>query len=180
MYDKSLNERVAFARHAIALDETRNSFPRVKWGAPGVSRPGTPPWFEQLWFAGNHSDIGGSYIENESRLSDITLRWMVDAAAHAGMIYDASVLRTYPDPKGQQHDETRRGVFKYVRKLSRSPPKDAPLHPSVVERLEAAAVLQFDEMKPYRPECLSEHQIAGKYYRAQSPSGSSAAAGANP
>ena len=32
--------------------------------------------FRQVWFAGNHSDIGGSYPENESRLSDITLDWM--------------------------------------------------------------------------------------------------------
>ncbi|WP_430648637.1 phospholipase effector Tle1 domain-containing protein [Bradyrhizobium manausense] len=29
-------------------------------------------WFEQVWFAGNRSDIGGS----ESRLSDIALDWM--------------------------------------------------------------------------------------------------------
>jgi Uncharacterized alpha/beta hydrolase domain (DUF2235) len=30
-------------------------------------------WFEQVWFTGNHSDVGGSYPENESRLSDIAL-----------------------------------------------------------------------------------------------------------
>jgi hypothetical protein len=34
----------------------------------------------QVWFAGNHSDIGGSYAEVESRLSDIALAWMVEQA----------------------------------------------------------------------------------------------------
>jgi hypothetical protein len=34
----------------------------------------------QRWFAGNHSDIGGSYPEPESRLSDIALRWMCEQA----------------------------------------------------------------------------------------------------
>jgi hypothetical protein len=31
----------------------------------------------QMWFAGNHSDIGGSYPEAESRLSDNALAWMI-------------------------------------------------------------------------------------------------------
>ncbi|WP_354105416.1 DUF2235 domain-containing protein [Bradyrhizobium sp. LB14.3] len=36
-----------------------------------------PDWLQQVWFAGNHSDVGGSYPENEARLSDISLGWMV-------------------------------------------------------------------------------------------------------
>ena len=36
--------------------------------------------FRQWWFAGNHSDIGGSYPETESRLSDIALEWMIEEA----------------------------------------------------------------------------------------------------
>ena len=39
--------------------------------------------FEQLWFGGNHSDVGGSYAENELRPSDVyPLTWMADAAIH--------------------------------------------------------------------------------------------------
>ncbi|WP_420969397.1 phospholipase effector Tle1 domain-containing protein [Bradyrhizobium sp. B120] len=33
-----------------------------------------------MWFAGSHSDVGGSYPENEARLSDISLCWMAHAA----------------------------------------------------------------------------------------------------
>jgi hypothetical protein len=127
-------------------------------------KPGDPPWFQQMWFAGNHSDSGGSYPENESRLSDTTLRWMVDAAAHAGTSYDPSVLRTCPDATGQQHDETKAGIFRFARKLNRKPPADAPLHPTVLERLAAPAVLQIDSTGPYRPECLRGHKDAGRYY----------------
>src|SRR5450756_740209 len=32
---------------------------------------------KQVWFAGVHSDVGGSYAEAESGLSKIALRWML-------------------------------------------------------------------------------------------------------
>ncbi len=41
-----------------------------------------------MWFAGNHSDVGGSYPESETRQSDISLGWMAHAA------------QTFPDRKG--------------------------------------------------------------------------------
>ena len=53
--------------------------------AGGGSEEGAPhfPGYDRLvqrWFAGNHSDVGGSYPEPESRLSDIALRWMCEQA----------------------------------------------------------------------------------------------------
>ena len=65
-YDTDLSPRVAFARHAISIDERRKAFPRVPWGLPSVLRTkaaDSPEWFEQYWFAGNHADIGGGYDE---------------------------------------------------------------------------------------------------------------------
>src|SRR3546814_18222947 len=53
---------------------------RVGWGtlaAVEENRGKKPEWLEQIWFAGCHSDVGGSYPEDESRLSDIALEWMV-------------------------------------------------------------------------------------------------------
>jgi hypothetical protein len=165
MYDKGLDERVAFARHAISIDEDRRSFPRVRWGKPGVWKPSKPQWFEQLWFAGNHSDVGGSYPENESRLSDITLHWMVSAASEVGMLYDKSALRCFPDPEGMQHDETRAGIFKYAGKQRRDPQDDAPLHESVLERFRSPGVLQFDRIALYRPENLRKHKDVSDFYK---------------
>ena len=83
-YDKHLDNAVWYARHAMSIDENRADFARVPWGSTqnkGPPRPDSyPDWLDQIWFAGVHSDIGGSYSENESRLSDVALEWMVHAA----------------------------------------------------------------------------------------------------
>jgi hypothetical protein len=164
MYDTELDDQVRFARHAIAIDERRASFARVPWGIPGQWKPGEPPWFEQVWFAGDHSDIGGSYAEDESRLSDISLKWMVDAASEVGLLYDPSVLRCYPDAMAMQHDEAKSSIFRFAGKKTRAPLPDAPLHPTVLERFAAAEVLQYDVMAPYRPEGLKHHSKVHQYY----------------
>jgi len=81
-FDRLLSRFVGFARSANAIDETREDFARVAWGPTAemeTERNGTPT-FKQIWFAGNHSDIGGSYPETESRLSDVALGWMIEEA----------------------------------------------------------------------------------------------------
>jgi uncharacterized protein (DUF2235 family) len=163
-YDRTLNTNVNFARHALSIDEARDSFQRVQWGEPGAWKNSDPRWFEQLWFAGNHSDVGGGYHENESRLSDISLRWMLDAASAAGLKYDPSLLHLYPDATGPQHDETRSSVFKYAKKAIRHLRKDAPLHPTVLERLQSGKVLIYDRYEDYRPLNLKEHNDAKTFY----------------
>lgn len=154
-YDTALDPNVSHARHAIAIDEFRHSFERVPWGS--LREGNCCADFEQLWFAGNHSDVGGSYLENESRLSDISLKWMLDAAVSVGLRYDPLVLRLYPDFSGPQHDETRSSFFRFFGKSPRPIPPDAPLHSSVVERLKCSAVLDYDIIRPYRPQNLREH-----------------------
>lgn len=67
--------------------------------------------FRQVWFAGNDSDIGGNYPENESRLSDIMLDWMKtfitkelpDEATR--IVVNDDLLRPYPSSSGMMHDE---------------------------------------------------------------------------
>jgi len=81
-FDRLLSRFVSFARSANAIDETRADFARVPWG-PTVGAPyqiGGHICFKQWWFTGNHSDVGGSYAETESRLSDIALQWMIEEA----------------------------------------------------------------------------------------------------
>ncbi|MGY4501125.1 uncharacterized protein (DUF2235 family) [Bradyrhizobium sp. GM24.11] len=81
-YDRHFPSDIQYARHLQSIDEGRRDFKRVPWGGSGTvkwpDRQGEPEQFDQIWFAGNHADIGGSYPENESRLSDITLAWMVE------------------------------------------------------------------------------------------------------
>jgi len=165
-YDTDLNPYVSYARHAISIDECRKSFQRVLWGSPRFDKHTQPEWFEQVWFPGNHSDIGGGYLENESRLSDISLKWMLDAAVSVGMKYDSSVLKLYPDPAGPRHDETRSSIFRYFGKLPRKVDHNAPLHPSVIDRFKEAEVLDYDTMRPYRPENLRNHDDVKENYPA--------------
>ena len=161
-YDRRLNTNVGWARHALAIDEHRADFMNVGWGTKGLwreTRAGEPTWLEQVWFAGNHADIGGGYPEAESRLSDIALDWMVHAATTIpdGLVLDQSVLIRHPSPAGVQHDETRSGAFRFAKKALRSVGPD--LHPSVAERATLPTVLQYDVDGPYRPDNLRQHDL---------------------
>jgi uncharacterized protein (DUF2235 family) len=60
-YDMFLDKRVGHARQAIAIDEKRKDFALVGWASSRDVKEAAPDWLVQKWFAGNHSDIGGSY-----------------------------------------------------------------------------------------------------------------------
>lgn len=110
-YDRYIDREVCYLRHAMAIDEARAKFPRVPWGrAEDVKwneERRNEGWLKQVWFAGNHSDIDGSYPEDESRLSDIALQRMLDELKTAipEIKVRSVVLVTSPDPLGLQHDE---------------------------------------------------------------------------
>ena len=177
--DKTLNDNVRYARHAISIDENRASFVRVGWGDPHSSRPEKDAdgifTFQQYWFPGNHSDIGGSYPENESRLSDGSLSWMIEAAEaiKGGIKIDRSVLQPHPSAEGIQHDERKVG-FPVLTRLLRLTwqgrrrnidDPQAPLHGSVYQRFALPGVVEYDAMKAYRPEGLRRHERAADYYK---------------
>jgi Uncharacterized alpha/beta hydrolase domain (DUF2235) len=137
-YDRFLNPNVKYAMHAISIDENRKDFARVEWIPSGQKgADGKEPLLIQLWFAGNHSDIGGSYSENESRLSDISLQWMIERASTAEfpIFVDPAFLRLFPVPDGMQHDECKVGVPLWFGRRFEWPvghryiPRNAPVHP---------------------------------------------------
>lgn len=163
-YDFNLNPRVAFAKHALSIDENRKDFGRVQWNID-MLRDNTSAWFEQIWFAGIHANIGGGYSENESRLSDITLQWMMQKAASVPfpIRIDAQYLKLFPASSGMQHDERRSGVIPWTFGLRQIDPM-APLHPSVLERFKLPSVLVYDRMAEYRPEALRNHEDLQAYY----------------
>jgi uncharacterized protein (DUF2235 family) len=69
-------------RHAISIDERRWLF-RPRLLSPH-SFPASPE-VQEVWFPGVHSDVGGSYPEWESGLSQVALEWMMAEANHAGL-----------------------------------------------------------------------------------------------
>ena len=94
------------AVQALAIDEHRVDFTPTFWtGAvpPNVS-------IEQVWFAGAHAGVGGSY--KTRALADIPLVWMARQAEAVGLSFDWTCL---PDPTafdvtGPAHDSSS-GLF---------------------------------------------------------------------
>jgi uncharacterized protein (DUF2235 family) len=174
-YDLHYPKALRFARHAMAIDEYRKDFVRVPWGGSGTfpkPRDGEPIPFQQIWFAGNHADIGGSYPENESRLSDITLKWMADFIEHelppeGRVTVDRRILNCFPSAAGMMHDECMVGIggtpLRWYPK-DRDVPSAAVLHESVYERLKMDKVRNFTGYGPYRPAPLRNHTKAKDYF----------------
>jgi uncharacterized protein (DUF2235 family) len=73
---------VATVRHAVSIDEKRRPYHEYLV----EPRPGQPtPVIDEVWFAGVHSDVGGTF-EDDPRLPQITLKWMVDGTLDAGLV----------------------------------------------------------------------------------------------
>ncbi|HET9994310.1 MAG TPA: DUF2235 domain-containing protein [Candidatus Acidoferrum sp.] len=97
-------------RHAVSIDE-RRAFFRQNLIHPLDPAKGQD--LKQLWFAGVHSDVGGSYPEAESGLSKIALRWMLNEAVNTKLIVDPAKMSAMlggdgkhakPDPTAQMHN----------------------------------------------------------------------------
>ena len=64
----------AAVRHAVSIHEWRSPYRAMLLEDRPASREP-----EEAWFAGVHSDVGGTY-EDDHRLALIALKWVVDAA----------------------------------------------------------------------------------------------------
>ena len=58
-----LNPEIRIGRHAIAIDERRCYFQNDLWGQEAHDDNEVSQDIKQVWFAGVHSDVGGSYRE---------------------------------------------------------------------------------------------------------------------
>lgn len=135
-YDTKMGANVTFARHALAIDEQREDFQPTIW----QRRPGVD--LKQVWFAGVHSDVGGSYPPDRDsglRASDVPLQWMVDEARKAGLLVEPHLSAGITDGKAASLHKSRRHVFRLKKPLHRPlEVADIPtlIHPSVKYRYE--------------------------------------------
>jgi len=72
------NTSVRTVRHAVALDERRALFQMTGWASAHID-------VKEVWFAGDHSDVGGGHKSGNSPLADASLRWMLGEAKAAGL-----------------------------------------------------------------------------------------------
>ncbi|WP_411892370.1 phospholipase effector Tle1 domain-containing protein, partial [Yoonia sp. SDW83-1] len=54
-HNHSLGGHVRHGFHALGMDERREAYAPVMWACP----PGWKGHMEQVWFKGNHGDVGG-------------------------------------------------------------------------------------------------------------------------
>ena len=73
---------VKAGRHAVSIDEKRRPYREYL-----VDTEKAGDRIEEVWFAGVHSDVGGSYMDPPS-LGDISLNWIAQGARDAGLIFD--------------------------------------------------------------------------------------------
>ena len=65
-------------RHAVSINERRLKFKPALYQLDD-SKPQSDKRLKEMWFAGNHADVGGGWgpQEDKSLLSDIPLAWMI-------------------------------------------------------------------------------------------------------
>jgi len=156
MTDQQLGDNVEAARHALALDDERDSFQPVLWDEVHESRVADRAEqratelegkaedeaeralqlriaakyrerLRQVWFSGMHADVGGGYPDES--LSYISLLWMMREAGAAGLRLLPEVVGRVQDlstPFGPMHD-SREGFGSYYRYQPRK--ISAFLHP---------------------------------------------------
>ena len=72
------NGSVETVRHAVSLHERRALFKMTGWGDRHEA-------VKEVWFAGDHSDVGGGHPSGNSPLADASLRWILGEATQAGL-----------------------------------------------------------------------------------------------
>jgi len=139
-HDLTLPDIVIHARHAVAIDEIRESFAPTLW----LDESGTPygcqvlpagRTVKQIWFPGVHCNVGGGY--KDKGLSDGALRWMLEEAEETGLHFKpTAVVDLHPNCMGEIRD-SRTGIFKVFNTLPRAIPpieNSDRIHRSAVDR----------------------------------------------
>lgn len=120
MPDYKLSPKVKAARHALALDDERDTFHPLVWDENEeqrlVDEKELPPGrMKQVWFSGMHADVGGGYPDDS--VAKIPLLWMIDEARQVGLRFDDSLVEAIEreaSPFAPLHD-SRRGIGSYYR-----------------------------------------------------------------
>ncbi|MBB5394538.1 DUF2235 domain-containing protein [Mucilaginibacter sp. AK015] len=140
-HDTTLSSYVDYAYHALAIDERRKNFIPTLWQqSKSVQDNGIKQVFEQRWFTGVHSNIGGGYPDEG--LSDIALHWMIAKAKGAGLSFEEGYVddEVRPNNKGRLYNSNTLPfsiLGQFVRKLLSTPRAAESVHPSVFERVDA-------------------------------------------
>jgi uncharacterized protein (DUF2235 family) len=171
-HDTQLSPDIAFAYHALAIDEQRPPYQPTLWTrADGA---GDSQVLEQRWFAGVHSEIGGG--TRDTSLSDIPFLWMVDMARDNPLLGNRRLLFSEGAPEAgwpqigvaapapdyaSPIDQSRRGPWQLMHpyhRLTKPVVTEAPnqwLAPSAVRRFQ-------ERLDGYAPDGLADYISTGR------------------
>ncbi|WP_439139063.1 DUF2235 domain-containing protein [Roseicyclus sp.] len=132
-HNNALGPNVRAARHALALEETRDAFRPMIWKTtPEQAESGQ---VQQLWFRGSHGDVGGHLggLGWARPLANIPLVWMLAEAEGAGLPLPVLWRQHYITDADAQGIGMNRGVgVLFLRRTPRPVGQDRSeaLHPS--------------------------------------------------
>jgi uncharacterized protein (DUF2235 family) len=157
--NKKLNIKIPFGYQALAIDEKRKNFRPEIWEEHDEelkNMEDVKQTIEQVWFAGVHSDVGGS--NPATGLSDISLEWMIDNAKEQGLIMKKNYTTEINKDIRDRIDESYKGIWRLRSKFIREIPLGSKIHCSVLERV-------IREINNYEPSQLpkSPDEIRAKY-----------------
>lgn len=132
LFSVAQNPTVSIGRHAISIDERRCFYRDNLWEkatdeqlarVASENDPYPTQDLLEVWFPGVHSDIGGSYSQDSSVLSNNALQWLIaqirDANAEIKLHTSQLVLGETVDPLPTEPDEMKR--VEALKDLNRKP-----------------------------------------------------------
>lgn len=146
-YDTKMGSNVSFARHALAIDEQREDFEPTVW------TPRTGVNLKQVWFAGVHADVGGSYAPDRGtgrRASDAPLAWMIKEARAEGLKLESHLTSALTDGSRGKIHQSRNHVYRLKKPLLRPlliDGKPTLIHNSVKQRYQADSSYRPDQLE---------------------------------
>ena len=153
-HDHALSSSVVSARHAVAADEYRWTFPALPWDNLDRLNRMRPGAYLQQFFPGNHGSIGGGGAR--IGLSSIALYWIASGAAQAGLAIDWDAF----DREAKDFDP----YAPLTNQFGKSPLKTRDLKsmtsdritPKAETELSLAALDRYTNNSAYRPPVLAD------------------------
>ncbi len=163
-HDTELTSLVASARHAVAIDEMRESFSVVPWRnlkelnelRGPLKRDGKElERYRQCWFPGDHGCVGGGTAETEP-LATIALQWVADGASSMGLEFEGRFVNQWAHSADCEiaFEEPANLITKLRRMLLNLPGVGPRKFVGGIEDVADAAVLRWNRLESYRPQTL--------------------------
>lgn len=167
--------------HALAIDEHRPMFQDTLWrvfveqGQEEAAMARYAPYYEQRWFVGAHSDVGGGY--RDDRLPDLSLSWMLEKARGLGLDFTHAIEPQAGSWHAPIHDSFKAfaggvlsiwdkfipGDQRFYREIGRAPKAvrtgrgTEGLLWSIHETIDPSVLRRWMEDPTYRPPSLLEY-----------------------